>query len=98
MISCCELETFGRYQTIIDLSQREIDYFHALPLQLKDRQTVRNGALALVNHASALNFLGDSGTSAKDASEAITLLEQLRSTSSDSSDLTAIVLGPAPTA
>jgi hypothetical protein len=73
-----ELETFGRYQTIAELSQREIDYFRALPTALKDPQTVRSGAMARVNHANALVYLGDLGAAIKEATEAITALEQLR--------------------
>jgi hypothetical protein len=73
-----ELETFGRYQTIAELSQREIDYFRALPPQLKDPQAIRSGALALVNHAEALWYLGDLATGNRNAADGIDLLEQLR--------------------
>ncbi len=72
-----ELETFGRYQTIAELSQREIDYFQHLPSELKDPETVRSGALALINHANALVYLGDLGTASRDANEAIATLEPL---------------------
>ncbi len=88
-----ELETFGRYQTIAELSQREIDYFQHLPPQLKDPETVRSGALALVNHAKAEEDIGDPVTATRNATEAITLLQRLRRT--DHSDGTALVLGRA---
>ncbi len=90
-----ELETFGREQTIAELSQREIDYFQRLPPQLKDPQTVRSGALALVNHANALSNLGDLLGAGRNATEAIALLESLRRT--DKSEATAIVLARAYT-
>ncbi len=86
-----ELETFGREQTIAELSQREIDYFQHLPPQLKDPQTVRSGALALMNHANALAMLGDLATAARNATDASALLEQLRRT--DDSDATTVALG-----
>jgi tetratricopeptide (TPR) repeat protein len=88
-----ELETFGRYQTIAELSQREIDYFQHLPPQLQDPETLRSGALALINHAEAVAEIGDPLTAAKNATEAIGLLERLRRT--DESDRTALVLGRA---
>ena len=88
-----ELESFGRYQVIADLAQREIDYFHALPAALKDPQTVRNGALALVNHASAIELLGDSATARRNVTEAIAVLEKQEHT--DRSDATDIALGRA---
>jgi hypothetical protein len=88
-----ELETFGRYQTIAELSQREIDYFRALPTALKDPQTVRSGAMARVNHANALLFLGDLGAAATEVTEASTVLEQLRRT--DPSTATTVALADA---
>ena len=88
-----ELLTFGRYQFIAELSQREIDYFRALPEALKDPQTVRSGALALVNHAQALVYLGDLGAAARDATQALTQMQQARR--SDSSDPTAAMLARA---
>jgi tetratricopeptide (TPR) repeat protein len=89
-----ELETFGRVQTIAELSQREIDYFEHLPLQLEDPQTVRSGALALANHASALRFVGDLAAAGKDATAAIAQLERLQR-SGNRSDATTVVLGRA---
>jgi len=91
-----ELESFGRYQVIADLSQREIDYFHALPAALQDPQTVRNGALALVNHANAVELLGDSRTAGSNANEAIAVLQKQEQT--ERSDATDIALGRAYTA
>ena len=90
-----ELETFGRYQTIAELSEREIDYFHHLPAALQDPQTVRSGAFALINHAAAMGRLGDGATANRNAADAVALLESLRRT--DASDATAIALGRAYT-
>jgi hypothetical protein len=86
-----ELETFGRYHTVIDLSQREIDYFNALPPKLKDAQTVRDGALAYANHAGASMYLGDTNGGIKSAAAGIALLEVLRR-AGDRSEATAIAL------
>jgi len=91
-----ELDSFGRYQGIADLSQREIDYFRALPAPLKDPQTVRSGALALVNQADAFLRLGELDAADKSATEAVATLEQLRQ-KGDQSDSTTIALGLALT-
>jgi hypothetical protein len=91
-----ELSSFGRYQVITELSQREINYFNALPASLKDSQTVRSGALALVNQADALLRLGEFATAYKSADDAVTSLEQLRK-DRDRSETTTIALGLALT-
>jgi len=88
-----ELETFGRYQTIAELSQREIEYFEHLPPQLKDPEAIRSGALALVNHANALVYLGELDDAAKNGTEAVALLEPLERT--DKSVATTVVLSQA---
>jgi hypothetical protein len=90
-----ELETFGRYQTIAELSQREIDYFQHLPPQLKDPQTLRSGALALVNHANALIYLGYLHTADKNITQAVALLEPLER--ADKSVATTVALAKAYT-
>ena len=73
-----ELESFGELQTLAEFSQRQIDYFHALPGKLKGRETIRNGALALVHHARVSRLLGSLETATQDAREAIALLDELR--------------------
>jgi hypothetical protein len=90
-----ELETFGRYQTIAELSQREIDYFQHLPPQLKDSETIRSGALALINHANALVYIGDVSAADKNVTQAVALLGPLERT--DKSVATAIALAQAYT-
>jgi tetratricopeptide (TPR) repeat protein len=86
-----ELQSFGRLDVVAEFAKRQIDYFHALPPALKDTETTRNGALAMVQYARALRSLGklDAG-SATDA-EAVDLLERLRS-SGDVSEATTIAL------
>src|ERR1700722_8500923 len=54
-----ELESFGQLKVIAEFSQRQIDYFHALPTGLKGAETVRNGALAMVHHAKVMRSLGN---------------------------------------
>src|SRR6185312_14373641 len=70
-----ELESFGRLNVVSEFSQRQIDYFHGLPAVLKDPETVRNGALALVHHARTMRLLGNQRLSLANATEAIELLE-----------------------
>jgi len=53
-----QLESFGQLKVIAEFSQRQIDYFHALPAGLKGTETIRNGALAMVHHARVMRSLG----------------------------------------
>jgi hypothetical protein len=87
-----ELESFGQLQVIAQFTQRQIDYFHSLPLSLRSPETVRNGALALIERAFTLLYLGDYGTGLKNADEAIRLLESLRR-GGDDSQATLVLLG-----
>jgi hypothetical protein len=89
-----ELEGFGRLNVLAEFSQRQIDYFHALPPALKGMETTRNGALALVHHAKALRWLGDLEGSSANADEAVQLLGGLRD-GGDHSEATAIALATA---
>jgi hypothetical protein len=89
-----ELESFGRLNVIAEFSQRQIDYFHALPASLKGQETVRNGALAMVHHARAMRTLGKLDIGIHNASEAAKLLEQQR-TAGDTAEATTIALASA---
>ncbi len=89
-----ELDTFGREQTIAELSQQEIDYFQHLPAQLKDPVTVRSAARALVDNAQAFFYLGDSQASLRAEDEAVALLSQLRR-GGDESESTTVDLADA---
>jgi hypothetical protein len=86
-----ELESFGRLDVVAEFSQRQIDYFHALPSSLKRPETIRNGALALVHHARAMRVLGNLDVGAANAGEAVKLLEGQRARG-DRSEATAVDL------
>ncbi len=86
-----ELESFGRLDVLAEFSQRQIDYFHALPAALKGRDTTRNAALALVHHAKALRYLGDLKGAGANAAEAVALLGRLRE-EGDRSEATTVAL------
>jgi hypothetical protein len=86
-----ELESSGRLDVAAELAKREIDYFHALPAGLKGPDSVRNGALALLQYARAERTLGDLGAADSASGEALTLLQQLRQ-AGDTSEATTIAL------
>jgi hypothetical protein len=89
-----ELETYGRLDAVASIAKREIDYFHALPPDLQSTEATRNGALALVDYASASHTLGDTPAANKAADEAVRLLKGLQQTG-DESEATALALGRA---
>ncbi len=89
-----ELEGFGRLSVVAEFSQREIDYFHGLPPGMRDTETIRNGALALVQHGRAERLLGDQKLAIGNAAEAIQLLEQ-QTARGDRSEATLIALSQA---
>ena len=86
-----ELESFGRLDVLAEFSQRQIDYFHALPPALRGPETIRNGALALEYHARAMRSLGQLDVGSANANEAAQLLEGLRARG-DTSEATLIAL------
>jgi len=86
-----ELQSFGRLDVVGEFAKRQIDYFHALPPALKDTQTIRNGALALVQYARVMRSLGKLDASSAADAEALKLLEQLRR-DGDMSEATTIAL------
>jgi tetratricopeptide (TPR) repeat protein len=89
-----ELQSFGRLDVIGEFAKRQVDYFHALPPALKDTQTVRNGALAMVQYARVMRSLGKLKESSATDLEAVKLLEQLRREGDDSEATTiALALG-----
>ncbi|HTT06631.1 MAG TPA: hypothetical protein VMF64_15235 [Steroidobacteraceae bacterium] len=89
-----ELESFGRYQTIDELSQREIDYFNALPAALKDPATIRNAASAYVNQGRARLYLGNIPAANRSTQQAIALLEPLQR-GADASEANSLILARA---
>ena len=86
-----ELESFGRLEVLAEFSQRQIDYFHGLPPVLRGNETIRNGALALMQHSRALRTLGQLDVAGANADEAVELLNGLR-TAGDHSPTTTIAL------
>ncbi|HYL03189.1 MAG TPA: hypothetical protein VEU54_07195 [Steroidobacteraceae bacterium] len=86
-----ELENFGRLDVLAEFSQRQIDYFDALPPALRGADTIRNGALAMVLHSRALRALGKLDAAGENAEEAVELLGKLRFTG-DRSEPTTIAL------
>jgi tetratricopeptide (TPR) repeat protein len=86
-----ELEGSGRLDVAANLAGREIEYFHALPAELKGVETTRNGAMALLQYARAKRTLGDLSGAIVAETEGLQLLEQLRQ-AGDTSEATTIAL------
>ena len=91
-----ELQSFGQLKIIAEFTERQIQYFHDLPAQLRTPQTVRYGALALIEHAKTLNYLGRYGTGTRNIEEAIGLLKTLNA-GRNHSRATQVALGRAYT-
>lgn len=51
-----ELEPIGRLDVVADLAKRAIDYYAALPAELRSAETDRNRALALVRYGYVLRY------------------------------------------
>ena len=77
---------------VVDFTQRQIDYFHGLPVALQDVETRRNGALAMIHNASAMRVLGKLDDALRSASEGVQILEQLRA-DGDQTEPTLVALG-----
>jgi hypothetical protein len=86
-----ELESFGQLDVLSEFSQRQIEYFDALPPALRGTDTVRNAALAMVMHSRAKRALGKLDVAGEDADEAVQLLTRLRD-GGDKSEATSIAL------
>src|SRR5579862_65569 len=89
-----ELGSFGRLDVVADLAKREIDYFHALPAALRGPDTLRNGALALLQYALAERTLGHPAVAEAANRESLDILTGLQR-SGDRSEATAIALARA---
>jgi tetratricopeptide (TPR) repeat protein len=89
-----KLETFGRLDVASEFAKRQIDYFHALPADLKDTQSIRNGAIAMVFYGRATRQLGNIKAANTTIDESIGLLQQLRS-GGDKAESTTIGLAQA---
>ena len=86
-----ELEPVGRLDVVGELSQRALDYYAALPPELRTKETERNRALALVRNGHALGYQGKHADAAKALDEAIDVLGRLQR-DGDRSEATAVGL------
>jgi len=87
-----ELEPVGRLDVVAALAKRAVDYYAALPPELRTSETDRNRALALVRYGSALRIQSKLDESQKALSEAVDVLGKLRA-DGDQSEATVIGLG-----
>ncbi|HSS69921.1 MAG TPA: hypothetical protein VLQ46_04625 [Casimicrobiaceae bacterium] len=86
-----ELEPIGRLDIVAQLSKRAVDYYAALPPELRSTETDRNRALALVRYGAALRQQSRLDESGKALSDAVGVLSRLRK-EGDTSEATAIGL------
>src|SRR5512142_1795104 len=82
-----ELEPVGRLDIVAALAKRAVDYYAALPAELRTAETDRNRALALVRYGAALRTQSRLDESRQALSEAVAVLRKLRS-SGDRSEAT----------
>jgi tetratricopeptide (TPR) repeat protein len=87
-----ELEPVGRLDVVAALAKRAVDYYGALPPELRTPETDRNRALALVRYGSALRIQSKLDESQKALSDAVDVLGRLRA-QGDQSEATDIGLG-----
>jgi tetratricopeptide (TPR) repeat protein len=87
-----ELEPVGRLDIVAELSKRALNYYAALPKELRTRETDRNRALALVRYGAVLRNQSKLDESEKALSEAVGVLRKMQS-EGDRSEATAIGLG-----
>ena len=92
-----ELETYGQLSMISEISRRQMQYFDGLPQELKGRDSIRNGALAMVHFARAERQMGHNDPARQAARRAIALLEQARK-DGDTTDGTTVALARSYTA
>ncbi len=87
-----ELEGFGRLGLVVDLGQKELDYYRSLPPALQTSDTIRSASLAKVRFGIALQQQGKLSEAAAMLGEAVGALERLRA-AGDTSEETAVGLG-----
>ena len=87
-----ELEPVGRLDIVASLAKRAVDYYAALPSDLRTPETDRNRALALVRYGAALRNQSKLDESGKALGDAVATLEKLRS-QGDVSEATTVGLG-----
>ena len=86
-----ELEPVGRLNVVGDLAKRAIDYYQALPAELRTPDTERNQALAQVRYGAVLRVQNKRDDAAKVLAVAIPALDALRA-KGDTSEAAAIGL------
>ncbi|MDH5263629.1 MAG: hypothetical protein OEX21_02645, partial [Betaproteobacteria bacterium] len=84
-----ELEPIGRLDIVGDLSKRALNYYDALPPELRTKDTDRNRALALVRQGAVARNLARSDEGEKALTEALRILEALRE-GGDKQEITAV--------
>lgn len=92
-----ELEPIGRLDIVAALSKRAVDYYAALPPELRTAETDRNRALALVRYGMVLRYQSQLDEADRALSDAIGALNKLHR-EGDASEATAIGLGVGLTA
>jgi len=86
-----ELEPVGRLNIVGELAKRAIDYYHALPAELRTVDTERNQALAQVRYGAVLRVQNKLDEARKTLGTAIAALDALRA-KGDASEAAAIGL------
>ncbi len=86
-----ELEPVGRLDIVGGLARRAVDYYRALPVELRNDDTERNRALAQVRYAAVLRRQSQLEEAEKSLNEAIATLERLNR-QAGASELTSIGL------
>ncbi len=87
-----ELEPVGRLDIVAALSKRALDYYAALPPELRTGETERNRALALARYGAVLRTQAKLDESGKALSESVDVLGKLRK-AGDESETTTVGLG-----
>ena len=87
-----ELEPVGRLDVVAALAKRAVDYYGALPPELRTAETDRNRALALVRYGAALRTQSRLDEAGKALSDAVGVLGRLQK-GGDQSEATAVGLG-----
>ena len=79
-----ELEGFGRLGLVLDLGQRELDYYQSLPAALQTTDTTRSAALAKVRYGIALQLQAHLPEAERALGDAVQTLKRLRAAGDDS--------------
>jgi hypothetical protein len=86
-----ELEPVGRLDVVAQLARRAVEYYDALPAELRTPESSRNRALALVRYGAVLRNQSKLDESDKVLADGVSVLRQLQK-DGDHSEITAIGL------